>query len=66
MSTNEHFREDSVDSELEPELAKSLLEEASRTVSGFPIVLDPRFVMALAEEQERLRQIADNLIPPIE
>lgn len=66
MSNNEHFRDHSVNPELEPELAAQLLDEASRTPSGLPRDLDPRHQRALEEEQERLRQIADKLIPPVE
>jgi len=61
---NDRFRDDSVNPGLEPERAKELLDEASRTVSGLPKDLDPRYEQALAEEQKRLRQIADNLRPP--
>lgn len=66
MSGNEHFRDDSADPELEPERAEQLLDEASRTVSGLPKDLDPRYIQTLSEEQERLRKIADSLIPPVE
>ena len=64
MSSNEHFRQEPVNPELEPGLANELINEASRTMSGLPRDFDPRYEQALAEEQERLRQIADNLRPP--